>query len=98
MSVLKVWRDFSAAIASSDLTGTEEEGKYDDEYKIRVENRLELLRSVRLHHPILDCPITVKEVWVAVRKMKLGKAAGEDGILTDILKHDRNEVMILMKS
>ena len=86
VSVLKVWRDFSAAIASSDLTGTEEEGKYDDEYKIRVENRLELLRSVRLHHPILDCPITVKEVWVAVRKIKLGKAAGEDGILTDILK------------
>jgi len=86
LEVLKVWRKFSAAIASANLEGTEEEGKYDDEYKRQVEDRLELLTRARLHHPILDRPITTKEVWVAVRKMKLGKAPGEDGILTDILK------------
>jgi hypothetical protein len=86
VEVLNVWRKFSAAIASANLEGTEEEGKYDDEYKRQVEDRLELLKRARLNHPILDRPITVQEVWAAVRKMKLGKAPGEDGILTDILK------------
>ena len=86
VEVLKIWRKFSAAIASSTLEGTEEEGKYDDEYKREVEDRLELLRRARLHHPILDRPITKLEVWRAVRKLKLGKAPGEDGVLTDILK------------
>jgi len=86
IEVLKIWRSFSAAIASSNLDGTQEEGKYDDEYKREVEDRLELLRRARLHHPILDRSITRLEVWNAVRKMKLGKAPGEDGVLTDILK------------
>ena len=84
--VLKVWRDFSASIAPSDLNDTEEEGIYDEEYKAHVESRLELLRRVRLLHPILDKPITVEEVWKAVRKLKLGKAAGQDEVSTDILK------------
>ena len=86
VEVLKVWRNFSASIASADLDGSKEEGKYDDEYKKEVEDRLELLRRARLHHPILDRCITEEEVWKAVRKLKLGKAPGEDGILTDILK------------
>ena len=86
IEVLKIWRSFSATIASANLEGTEEEGKYDDEHKREVEDRLELLRRARLHHPILDRPITRLEVWTAVRKMKLGKAPGEDGVLTDILK------------
>ena len=86
VEVLRVWRNFSAKIASADLSGTQEECIYDDEYKKQVEDRLDLLRKVRLHQPILDCPITKGEVWRAVRKLKLGKAAGEDGILTDIIK------------
>jgi len=86
VEVLRVWRRFSAAIASSNLEGTQEEGIYDDEYKAEVEDRLALLREARLHHPILDRPISRLEVWAAIRKLKLGKAPGEDGILTDILK------------
>ena len=86
IEVLRAWRDFSATIASADLTGTQEEGIYDDEYKREVEERLEWMRSAHLHQPILDAPITAKEVFAAIRKLKMGKAPGEDGILTDILK------------
>ena len=86
VEVLKAWRDFSAGIASADLSGTQEEGKYDDEYKKEVEERLAWMRSVRLHQPTLDDPITAMEVFGAIRKLKMGKAPGEDGVLTDILK------------
>jgi len=51
IEVLKAWRDFSAAIASTDLSGTKEEGIYDDEYKDEVEAHLEWLRHVRVHQP-----------------------------------------------
>jgi hypothetical protein len=34
----------------------------------------------------LDGVITEVEVWRAIRKLKMGKAPGEDGILTDVLK------------
>jgi hypothetical protein len=86
VEVLRVWRDFSAGIASADLSGTQEEGIYDDEYKREVEERLEWLRSVHQHQPVLDAPITAMEVFKAIRNLKMGKAPGEDGILTDILK------------
>ena len=79
VEVLKIWRNFSAAIACADLTGT-------DEYKQQVEDRLQLLRRARLHQPELDRRITHDEVWRTVRKLKLGKAPGPDGLLTDILK------------
>jgi hypothetical protein len=86
VEVLRVWREFSVSIASADLRGTQEEGIYDDDYRREVEDRLALLKQARLHHAILDGVITEKEVWAAVRKLKLGKAPGMDGILTDILK------------
>jgi hypothetical protein len=86
VEVLRAWRDFSAGIASADLSGSQEEGIYDDEYKREVEERLEWMRSVHQHQPILDAPITAMEVFKAIRKLKMGKAPGEDGILTDILK------------
>ena len=86
VEVLRVWRDFSAGIASADLSGSQEEGIYDDEYKREVEERLEWMRSVHQHQPQLDAPITAMEVFKAIRKLKMGKAPGEDGILTDILK------------
>jgi hypothetical protein len=44
------------------------------------------MRSLHLHQPVLDAPITALEVFKAIRKLKMGKAPGEDGILTDILK------------
>ena len=86
VEVLRAWRDFSANIASSDLTGTTEEGIYDDDYKKEIEERLEWLRRVRIYQSELDYPITRAEVFKAIRKLKIGKASGEDGVLTDILK------------
>ena len=86
VEVLRRWRDFSASISTNDLTGTEEEGQYDEDHKKEMEERLEWLRRLRLHQPLLDRPISDIEVFAAIRKLKMGKAPGEDGILTDILK------------
>ena len=86
VGVLRAWRDFSARIASADLEGTDEEGIYDEEYKKEVEARLRRLRNIRAHQPELDRPITAAEIFRAIRKLKMGKAPGQDGILTDILK------------
>ena len=86
VEVLRVWREFSANIASKEVSGTTEEGIYDDQYQKEVEERLEWLRSVKQHQPVLDDPITAGEVFAAIRKLKMGKAPGEDGVLTDILK------------
>lgn len=86
IAVLCAWREFCAAIASTDLTGTTEEGIYDEEYKAEEEERLSWLRSLRVHQPELDYPITDREVFAAIRGLEMGKSPGEDGILTDILK------------
>ena len=83
VEVLKAWRRFSAEIAS----GTrEEEGIYDDEHKKEVEKRLEWLRRFRLVQGGMDGPITDLEVFGAIRKLKMGKAPGVDGILTSVIK------------
>jgi hypothetical protein len=84
--VLRVWRDFSARIASSDLTGTPEEGRYDDANKTKVERRLTWLRRVHQCQPLLDSPFTAEEVFKALRKLRMGSSPGEDGILPDLLK------------
>lgn len=86
VEVLHAWRDFSANMASSDLANTSEEGIYDEDYKREVDERLEWLRRIKIHQLELDHPITRLEVFKAIRKLKIGKAAGEDGVLTDILK------------
>ena len=84
--VLRVWREFSANIASADLQGTKEEGIYDEDYHDRVEARLAWLRRVKCTQPDLDSAITAKEVFKALRKLKMGTAGGEDGIVSDIIK------------
>ena len=83
VEVLKVWRRFSAEIAKS---MPEEEGIYDDAHRIEVEQRLEMLRKLRLYQHELDGPITVREIFDAIRKLKMGKAPGMDGILTSVIK------------
>jgi hypothetical protein len=86
VEVLRAWRAFSAGIASSDLKGTREEGRYDDEYKAEVEKRLSWLRRVQEYQPELDKRITAEEIFKAIRKLRMGSAPGEDGTLVDILK------------
>ena len=86
IAVLKAWRDFSAAIASTDLAGSNEEGIYDEDNRLEVEARLAWLRLVRVHQPELDRPFTEVEVFAAIRKLRMGSAPGEDGLLVDIIK------------
>ena len=90
--VLDAWHTFSKNIASTDLKGTKEEGIYDDEYREEVEQRLELLRLVQLHQPHMDRPVDREEVFAAIRRLKMGKAPGQDGILTDIIKSGSDAV------
>ncbi len=44
------------------------------------------MRKLKLVQGGLDDAITEKEVFTAIRKLKLGKAPGVDGVLTSILK------------
>lgn len=84
--VAQVWRNFSAAIASTDFRqGSSEDGIYDDAHRDKVEAELAQLRKLRLPHPYLDRPLSEHEVFAALRKMSPGSAADEDGLLTDVL-------------
>jgi hypothetical protein len=83
MQVLEVWKIFSEGIASQ---VEEEEGIYDDEHRDWVEKRLKWMRELKLFQGGLDDDITKQEVFAAIRKLKLGKAPGIDGVLTSILK------------
>ena len=83
VEALKVWHRFSEGIA----TGTPEEtARYDEQHRRWVEGRLALLNSVRVAQEGLDDPITEDEVFRALRKMKMGKAPGVDGVLSSILR------------
>ena len=83
IAVLRVWRDFSKTIANP---GPDEEGIYDNEHKLEIEDRLEFLRRIRLHQAELDSPITRIDIFNAIRRIKAGKAPGVDGVTTTILK------------
>ena len=48
--------------------------------------RLDHLRELPVHQPDLDHPFGREEVWAAIRKLSMGKAAGVDGILNSIIK------------
>ncbi len=51
------------------------------------ENQYKLEDHLKVEGPILD--VAVKEVEVALRKMKRGKAPGPSGVTTDLLRHAR---------
>jgi len=83
IKVLKGWRNFTKAIANP---GQEEECMYDNDHKLLIEERLEQIKRLKNYQAVLDDPITKAEIYQAIRKLKVGKAAGVDDILTSILK------------
>lgn len=92
-AVLRVWRDYYARLASeeaklSDYHQAQGNNKsdYDEKYKQQVETKLAVLKLLRLHQPDMDSPITAKEVFAEIRKLRLGTAGGEGGVVSDILK------------
>ena len=89
VEVLKIWRNFCSEMADST---PQEEGIYDDEYRDEVEARLEMLRKLNVFQEELDGMITTEEVFAAIRRMKMGKAPGVDGILSSILRHAADAV------
>jgi hypothetical protein len=89
IEVLRIWRRFSAEMADST---PDEEGIYDDDFKKLTESKLEQLRKLRLEQPHLDGQITAEEVFRAIRRMKMGKAPGVDGVLSSVLRHAADAV------
>ena len=86
MEVLRVWKEFSATIASANLAGTVEEGIYDEDHRQRIDHELFILRQTRLTQEVLDSTIGDIEVFKALRAMSPGTCPGEEGILIDILR------------
>ena len=83
VTVLKIWRQFGKDSANP---GKSDEGRFDEDFKRNTEKKLDTYRALRIFQSHLDAPITRKEIFRAIRKMKVGKAPGIDGILTSILK------------
>ena len=98
MEVLRAWHKFSAKVASTDLEGTSEEGIYDEDYQAQMRDDLNSRRKVQEDQVGLDHPIDDDEVFRAIRKLKCGKAPGEDGLLTDILKKQRRTLSTIASS
>ena len=80
---LEIWKDFWEALANPNPT---EDLLYDHDHKLRTLERLAILRNNPGHQPELDLPFSREEVWIAIRKLEMGKAAGVDGILPSIIK------------
>jgi hypothetical protein len=89
LMTLKAWRNYWKALANP---SPEEEAKYDNDHKDNVLRRLDHLRTLPVHQAHFDEPITRKEVWNAIRKLKCGKAPGVDGILSTIIKEAADAV------
>jgi hypothetical protein len=89
LKTLKAWRSYWEALANP---SPEEEAKYDNDHRDTVHRRLDHLRTLPVHQTRFDEPITRKEVWKAIRKLKCGKAPGVDDILSTIIKEAANAI------
>ena len=92
-AVFRTWRNYYANLASEyaelsdhQLVRRNPKCVYDEDYQQKVEAKLATIKLLRLFQPDMDSPITAKEVFAEIRKLQLGTAGGEGGVVSDILK------------
>ena len=90
--VMKVWKE---AFRSLGVENVKDE-KFDIEFcKKTIENQEEIeaeSHDLTNFNPALDSPITQEETTEAIRKLKLGKASGCDGMAAEILVKGGDQV------
>ena len=81
VAVVEVWRKYTAELASPSAALIE-----DPRTKTMVDLRLRILHARQENDAALDAPFTDREVFAAIRRMRMGTAAGPDGIPSDIIR------------
>ena len=91
--VYEVWKEAFRVLGIED----EKDSRFDEEFGQRVTREQEEIYQHSFDesnfNSRLDSPITDKEVVGAVRRLKLGKAAGNDEIVAEILARGRHRVV-----
>ena len=82
-----VWKQYFEGLGSDKI----EIGRFDEEFRKEVEKEIGRMENESKEHEnaVLDREFEVVEVERALKQMKSGKAAGEDGILTEFLKEGK---------
>jgi hypothetical protein len=90
----RVWKGYFEGLGRPG----EEEGKFDEEFRKDVEIQVKkmVVESANCYCEKLDGEILITEVKTALDCMKNGKAAGEDGILTEFLKAGGEPLVIAL--
>jgi hypothetical protein len=90
--IKEIWKKAFIDLGGEDM----KDPKFDTEYGLKVEQEVqEILRMERKRKDEerieetdeLNCPIELAEVLNAIQKLSSGKAAGVDGIVTEVLKY-----------
>jgi hypothetical protein len=78
------WREYFASLGQVG----DESDKFDEGFKREVEGELQIMGLVsdECNNDVLDRPLVEDEVRKALSEVKNGKAPGEDGVLTEVLK------------
>ena len=94
---MKVWKEAYERLGK----GTEEKGRFDDEFKELLELVVEKTENEEMRDEMkreardscLNCDLSLKEVATAVKALKRRKAGGVDHIVSEILKYGGEEMI-----
>ena len=83
MEILKIWKDFTQTQDRETVNDTK---SFDNKFFKDMHIQLRLRQIIRQRQQTLDDSISREEVWKAIRHLKMGKAAGVDGMTSDIIR------------